>query len=66
MDIGTHISKSKQFYSSLRSFFDIDVNKNKPAQLFSGSPKYWRRPGITRIDVDLKNTTCLFLFIRFI
>jgi deoxyribonuclease-4 len=56
MDIGTHISKSKQFYSSLRSFFDIDVNKNKPAQLFSGSPKYWRRPGITHIDVDLTNS----------
>ena len=55
MDIGTHISKSKQFYSSIKSFIDIKSNKNRPIQLFSGSPKYWRRPGITRTDVDLTN-----------
>ena len=53
MDIGTHIAKSKQFYTSLKTFYDIENNKNKPSQLFSGSPKYWRRPGITRKDVDL-------------
>jgi len=53
MDIGTHIPKSKQFYTSLKTFYDIANNKNKPVQLFSGSPKFWRRPGITRKDVDL-------------
>ena len=53
MDIGTHIPKSKQFYTSLKTFYDIEINNNKPVQLFSGSPKFWRRPGITRKDVDL-------------
>ena len=55
MDIGTHISKSKQFYSSIKSFTDIKGNENKPIQLFSGSPKFWRRPVLTRKDGDLTN-----------
>ena len=56
MDKGTHIPKSKQFYTSLKQFYDIKSNQNKPVQLFSGSPKFWRRPGLTRTDVDLTNS----------
>ena len=53
MEIGSHIPKSRQFYASLKRFYDGYQNKNRPSQLFSGSPKFWRRPGVTKKDVDL-------------
>ena len=52
MEIGTHISKSKAFYSTLTNFFDDPKNKNRPVQLFTGSPKFWRRPKLQKQDVE--------------
>lgn len=40
MEIGTHISKSKAFYPTLTNFFDDLENKNRPVQIFTGSPKF--------------------------
>ena len=54
MEIGTHISKSKSFYNTLTNFFDHQENANRPVQLFTGSPKFWRRPKLQSEDV--KNT----------
>ena len=50
--IGTHITKSKKFYSSLQKFYDIVENKFKPTQLFTGSTRSWRRPELDKIDID--------------
>ena len=53
MNIGTHIPKSKAFLSSLKSYFEKkEINKTKPVQIFSGSPKFWRRPNFNEEDVD--------------
>ena len=60
MEIGTHIAKSKKFYSTLTNFFDLPENVNRPVQLFTGSPKFWRRPNLQREDV--KNTKQLVLY----
>ena len=51
MKIGTHIKKSKEFYGSLKTFYDDPYNFGKPTQLFTGSPKSWRRPIINKSDV---------------
>lgn len=51
MNIGTHIPKSKAFLSSLQSYFEKkEINKTKPVQIFSGSPKFWRRPRLDEVD----------------
>ena len=52
MEVGTHIPKSKAFYSTLTSFFDLAENTNRPVQLFTGSPKFWRRPKLNKNDVE--------------
>ena len=52
MDLGTHIPKSKLFHTSIKNFYETNA-KTKPIQLFSGSPKFWRRPRLTREDVRL-------------
>ena len=52
MEVGTHISKSKAFYTTLTTFFDVSENTNRPVQLFTGSPKFWRRPKLQKKDVD--------------
>ena len=52
MIVGTHISKSKKFYSSLQKFYEIEGNKVKPTQLFTGSTKSWRRPEIYKTDIE--------------
>ena len=51
MEIGTHIRKSKQFFSSLKAFYDKEENNNRPCQIFTGSPKSWRRPALDAEDV---------------
>ena len=52
MEVGTHIQKSKAFYLTLTTFFDNVKNKNRPVQLFTGSPKFWRRPKLQKKDVE--------------
>jgi len=51
MEIGQHIPKRGTFYNSLRSFYEKDGNLNKPTQLFTGSPKVWRRPTLEPEDL---------------
>jgi len=46
MCIGTHIQKQKCFIKSLEAFFS-KANLGRPVQIFSGSPKFWRRPSVT-------------------
>jgi len=53
MNIGTHIPKHKNFLSSLQTFYDTQPY-NRPCQLFSGSPKFWRR--VKRNPEDIKGT----------
>ena len=54
--IGTHISKNKKFYPSLKAFYEEnDENKLKPTQLFTGSPKFWRRPTEDIDDITQTN-----------
>jgi len=56
MNIGTHIHKSGSFIRSLRAFYETKPeNLTKPVQLFSGSPKWWRRPGVTLTDYNETN-----------
>ena len=51
--IGTHIPKNKTFYNSLTKFYEEKPsNKLKPTQLFTGSPKFWRRPKMNEIDIN--------------
>ena len=53
--IGTHIPKNKTFYRSLTTFYEkSESNKLKPTQIFTGSPKFWRRPGLN--DTDIQQT----------
>ena len=54
MEVGTHIQKKKNFNTSLHTFYDQEENKNKPCQLFTGSPKFWRRSKLD--DNDVINT----------
>ena len=67
MNIGTHIPKSKSFYLSLKKFFDIEKNKDRPVQFFTGSPKFWKRPKITKEEVErtkkyiIKNNLWVFV-----
>jgi deoxyribonuclease-4 len=51
MEIGTHIQKRKQFFLSLRAFYEHEENKNRPCQIFTGSPKFWRRPFLQAEDI---------------
>ena len=44
MSIGTHIQKKGAFIKSLDAFFKTASNIKRPVQIFSGSPKFWRRP----------------------
>ena len=44
--IGTHIRKSGSFTKSLQAFFSSE-NVGRPVQIFSGSPKFWKRPKVT-------------------
>ncbi len=44
--IGTHIRKSGSFTKSLQAFFSTE-NIGRPVQIFSGSPKFWKRPKVT-------------------
>ncbi len=46
MSIGTHIHKKGSFLGSLNAFFS-EQPKNRPVQIFSGSPKFWRRPKVS-------------------
>ena len=50
MEIGTHIQKNKSFSSSLKKFFE-GGKKNMPVQMFSGSPKFWRRSKLTKEEI---------------
>ncbi len=43
MMTGIHIQKKGKFLDSLKKFFEQRENKNIPVQLFTGSPKFWRR-----------------------
>lgn len=51
MIIGTHIQKKKAFYPSLKKFYDNSENLKRPCQIFTGSPKFWRRPALDPSDV---------------
>ena len=51
MEIGTHIQKNKNFSSSLKNFFEGGELKNMPVQMFSGSPKFWRRSKLTKEEI---------------
>ena len=51
MEIGTHIRKTKKFLPSLKAFYDDEENLKKPCQIFTGSPKFWRRPALDPEDV---------------
>ena len=46
------MQKSKAFYATLKTFFDDSKNANRPVQLFTGSPKFWKRPKLQRKDVE--------------
>lgn len=48
MSIGTHITKKGGFIPSLKAFFDTTNNLGRPVQIFSGSPKFWRRPNVSK------------------
>jgi len=48
--IGTHISKSKHFITSLKNFYDMSKQFQKPCQIFTGSPTVWGRPSINSDD----------------
>ena len=50
--IGTHVSKKKTFYKTLTEFYSIPSNKLKPVQIFSGSPKFWRRSKLDLKDIQ--------------
>ena len=52
MKIGTHIPKNRQFFNSLQDFYDKEENIGKPSQIFTGSPKFWKRPTISLQDAD--------------
>ena len=54
MDIGTHIKKQKSFTNTMKLFYGERENANRPIQIFSGSPKSWRRPKIN--DEDFKDS----------
>merc|ERR1711998_165961 len=43
MKTGIHIQKKGKFIDSLKKFFEQRENKDMPVQLFTGSPKFWRR-----------------------
>lgn len=47
MSIGTHIHKRGKFVASLEAFYNDEANKGRPCQIFSGSPKFWKRPNTT-------------------
>lgn len=54
MNIGTHIQKSGTFIQSLLAFYNAKPqNLTRPVQLFSGSPKWWRRPNVKEEDATL-------------
>ena len=54
MNIGTHIQKSGSFIQSLLAFYNAKPeNLTRPVQLFSGSPKWWRRPNVKEEDATL-------------
>ena len=44
--IGTHISKKKGFLNTISAFFQVEPT-SKPIQIFTGSPKFWKRPTVT-------------------
>lgn len=46
--IGLHIPKKGGFIKTLKGFYEEhEENKTKPIQIFSGSPKFWKRPNVT-------------------
>jgi deoxyribonuclease-4 len=50
--IGTHIPKAKGFLTSLRAFYDQEKNMGRPAQIFTGAPRFWRRPKMDEEDIS--------------
>ena len=44
--IGTHISKNKGFLGSISQFYEKE-STTKPIQIFTGSPKFWKRPVVS-------------------
>ena len=60
MNIGSHIRKSKKFLDSLEKWYDCDrFTHAHPCQMFTGSPKFWRRckKNITDIEATKKFVT---------
>ena len=54
MEIGTHTKKIKTFINTMKTFYGVKENANRPIQIFSGSPKSWRRPKIN--DSEFRET----------
>lgn len=50
--IGTHISKNKTFFKSISEFYNSNRAYLKPVQIFTGSPKFWRRPNVPEQDIE--------------
>lgn len=53
MNIGTHISKKGGFIKTLKNYYSNDSHKGRPVQLFSGSPKIWKRPNVDEEEQKL-------------
>tara|TARA_Y100000590_G_C15502254_1_gene932093 strand:- start:183 stop:1019 length:837 start_codon:yes stop_codon:yes gene_type:complete len=50
--IGTHISKKGPYYKTLTKFFGSRGLVDCPVQLFTGSPKSWRRSKLNEKDIE--------------
>jgi deoxyribonuclease-4 len=50
MNIGTHISKKGGFLKTLQRYYSDETHLGTPVQLFSGSPKIWRRPTVDETE----------------
>lgn len=49
--IGTHIAKKNGFLGTISSFFKAEP-KSKPIQIFTGSPKFWKRPQVSKEESE--------------
>ncbi len=50
--LGTHIPKYISFIKSLKQFYEINENIQKPSQIFTSSPTCWYRTHVTDNDYD--------------
>ena len=48
---GIHIAKDKTLLKTLTDFYENIENKKKPVQIFTGSPKFWKKPNPNIKDI---------------